>query len=288
MDSHSKAPVVYEYLDVTLYLQDYYQFRKTRHKDFSYQFWADELGMNSRSFLRLIVTGKKRITPRFVESFARLNFSSSLEESYFELLVRYSQATSSRERHECSQRMLQILRSEHSVRIVTEKKDFMSDPFLPRLLSLLCFSDVRATAQFCSRLMNVDLDQINEGLYKLLTMNLVEKVSIEGEDVWMAVSDVFHVPDSYGNFDLMKFHEKSLNEAIAAFDKPKELRRYKSLFVPLDEGNLEKFNKSLEDFIAEQLLLYNNKEGLGRYLYQINVNFYPVTERIEELAEHLD
>jgi uncharacterized protein (TIGR02147 family) len=280
MDSRPQCPRVYEYLDVTSFLQDYYKFRKTRDKGFSYESWATELELNSRSFLRLMVYGKKKISPRFIESFVQQVFVTKNEGTYFSYLVKYSQSPAGKERQLLSQKMMQILKLEHSAQIVTEKADYISDPLLPRLLSLLCFSDLRANAQRCATILKKDLAEIQEALAKLEAMKLTEKVEINSEEVWLARSDVFHVPDNYGNFDLLKFHEKSLTDAIEAFDQAPHLRRYKSLFVPMSEDSLEKFNKALEDFISEQLLQYNSKNCLGTYLYQVNFNFHPVTQKM--------
>ncbi|WP_413290799.1 TIGR02147 family protein [Bdellovibrio sp. HCB337] len=281
MDSHPKTPSVYDYLDVGSYLQDYYRLRKTRDKNFSYESWAQELELNSRSFLRLLVAGKKKISPRFMENFCRLNFATKNEESYFYYLVKYSQASSGKDRQLYSQKMMQILKHEHSAQIVSEKVDYVSDPLLVRLLSLLCFSDLRGNAARCAKILKVEMSEIEVALSKLEAMKLAEKVKVNEEDVWVALSDVFHVPDDYGSFNLMRFHEKSLQDAVAAFSQPPQLRRYKSLFVPLSEADLEKFNRALEDFIAEQLLLYNSKFCLDTYLYQVNFNFHPVTRKMD-------
>jgi uncharacterized protein (TIGR02147 family) len=281
MDSRPQSPRVYEYLDVISYLQDYYKFRKSHNKGFSYEGWAAELEMNSRSFLRLMVFGKKKISPRFIENFSKLVFVSKNEATYFGYLVKVSQCTLGKERQQYSAKMMQLLKHEHNAQVVTEKADYISDPLLPRLLSLLCFSDLKATAIGCAQLLNKELVAIEEALEKLEAMNLAQKISDANGPIWIARSDIFHVPDNYGNFDLLKFHQKSLADAIAAFDQEIHLRRYKSLFVPMSEESLEKFNKALEDFISEQLMHYNSKNCAGTYLYQVNFNFHPVTQKID-------
>lgn len=282
MDSRPQRPRVYDYIDVLSYLQSYYKFRKSNDKGFSYEAWAGELGLNSRSFLRMMVSGKKNLSQKFVEAFAHLNFSTKNEDTYFTYMVKYSQSYSAKDRQQYSQKMLELLKHEHGAQIVSENADLVSEPLLPRLLSLLCFSDLRATVAKCARILKLEPAKIEEALHKLRSMKLVEEVEADGQKVWLALSDVFHVPDNYGSFNLIKFHEKSLSDALLAFHQPKELRRYKSLFVPLDEKNLEKFNTALEDFISEQLLIHNSKNCRGRYLYQVNFNFHPFTQRMDD------
>lgn len=54
-----KKPNIFEYLDIISYLSDYYMYRKSIHSGFSYESWAAELELKSRSFLRMMVLGKK-------------------------------------------------------------------------------------------------------------------------------------------------------------------------------------------------------------------------------------
>ena len=110
MDQAPQAPSVFEYLDVVLYLQAYYSYRKTLNKKFSYKIWSDELNFNSRSFLRLILAGKKRLSPKLAESIALKNFNNPEHADYFRYLVGYSRSLSSTEKEIFGQRMIKLIR----------------------------------------------------------------------------------------------------------------------------------------------------------------------------------
>ena len=87
MKKVKEAPRVTEYIDIISYLQDYYQWRKSTNKDFSYAFWSEELGFSSRSYIRMIIMGQKKVTKKFVEAFTRSNFNTPIEEEYFLSLI---------------------------------------------------------------------------------------------------------------------------------------------------------------------------------------------------------
>ena len=79
-----KKPIVYEYLSLQLYLQNYYQYRKYENKRFSYETWLMEMGLSvNRSFIRLVVLGKKKAPASFVEAFCKQCFESKKEIEYF-------------------------------------------------------------------------------------------------------------------------------------------------------------------------------------------------------------
>src|SRR5437868_6446470 len=136
-------PDVFAYLDVLSYLQDYYAFRKSTDKDFSYEKWSDELGFNSRSFLRMIVIGKKKVTPKFIESFSEKRFSSKAETDYFEYLVKYTQSKTAKDRQAYGQKLIQLLKGYQKPDLVEDYTGFISKSLLPRLFALLSFQDVR-------------------------------------------------------------------------------------------------------------------------------------------------
>ncbi len=278
MDSHQKRlPSVFEYLDVLFYLQDYYRYRKANDRNFSYEIWSQELEFKSRSFLRMIVTGKKKITPKMIDAFSRQNFSLRSEADYFHCLVKYSQSRDPKDKQVYSAKMIQLMRSHSTEQIIEDYNDFISSPLLPRLLALLSFEDLQKTDLHIAKILNVSLSEAQLALQKLSEMGLIEQQS----DEWVAKTDAFHVPDQYGNFNLMKFHEKSLLDAIQAFEKPKELRRYKSLLLPMNETDLQEFHRLLDDFSNEQMVRFQSATYSGKRMYQANFNVYSVTESID-------
>lgn len=270
------APIVFDYLDLNFYLQAYYKYRKSNQKDFSYETWSDELGFNkSRSFLRMIVIGKKKASPLFIEAFCGLSFQSALEKEYFLCLVKYSQAGTLTDKQAYGNNLVQILKKSTTLQQI-ENTDFVSSPLLPRLLTLISFHDIEPQAPTYARLLNLPLPQVEEALSTLRSLELIESFVKDGRLQWRALSERFKVPDHKGNLNLMAFHEKSLREAIAAFDKPKSLRQYKSLLLAMSEEELELFYRNLNDFAAEQLARFTPNQFSGRRVFQVNFNSYPV------------
>jgi uncharacterized protein (TIGR02147 family) len=273
-----KDPVVFEYLDVLAYLQEYYAFRKSHDRGFSYENWSIELGFNSRSFLRMMVIGKKKVTPKFIESFCAKRFSSAQERDYFEYLVKYSQALGVKDRQAYGQKMIQIIRSQQPTHVIEDPKDFVSSPLLPRLFTLLSFEDLTPTAEVMAKLLGQSQEVVESALAILEKMNLVHRNEVEGVIVWKSLSSHFKVPDDYGSLNLFKFHETSLRDAIEAFEKPRELRRYKSLLLPMDEEGIKNFHTILDQFAAEQVARYRSETYQGKRMFQANFNIYPVAE----------
>ncbi|KYG64801.1 hypothetical protein AZI86_11390 [Bdellovibrio bacteriovorus] len=275
-ESTLKVPVVFDYLDVLAYLKAYYSFRKKNQKQFSYQTWSTELNFKSRSFLRMIVTGKKKVTPKLAESIAQNNFQTKAEKDYFHYLVKHSQSASARERDLYAQKMIELIRKQTRSEVIKDSDDFISHPILPRMLSLFSYKDFEPTATNFARVLNINIADTLVALELLQRMGLAKN---EG-DRWLSHVVTFKVPDNFGSFNLTKFHEKSLAEAMKAFELPTEVRRYKSLLLPMDTEGLKKYFELLDNFSAEQMSRFNSATCQGKRVFQANFNIYPVTETL--------
>jgi uncharacterized protein (TIGR02147 family) len=289
MDSTSNAkPKVYEYLDVGLYLRDYYQYRKAIRQGFSYEKWADELSFKSRSFLRMMVLGKKKLTPKLVESLAETLFSQKEEQEYFFCLVKYSQASGVKERHIFGQKMMQILKNHNQPSIITGDESFTSDPIYARLLSLFSYPDIEKSVSVLSQLISQGEDVTLRALDSLESWGHIKKDLGAADIRWSSSVGMFKVADNKGSKGIHKFHEKSLTEAIQAFEMPVSVRSYKSLLLPMSSEDFVVFNEMLNEFSKEQMARHNPKEYRGKRVYQVNFNIYPVTQELPELqAENI-
>lgn len=281
MDEKIKLPNVFDYLDIILFLQDYYKSRKQMKEGFSYQQWSEELGFNSRSFLRMIITGKKKVTGKFTAAFSEIAFSGKEEKDYFVHMVSYCQGPDPKTRQFSGQQMIKILSLRSTVKMVDADKRFISSTLLPRLLSLLGYRDIQGTASYYAKIMNKDLAEIQTGLEVLKEMGLADSIENNQQTVWFSLTEAFKVSDQKGDFDLMKFHEQSLMEAISAFSKPKEQRRYKSLLLQMTADELQDFNRVVDEFTQAVISKFTTKSCIGKKMYQTNFNIYPVSEVIE-------
>lgn len=276
-------PKVFDYLDAVSYLQDYHKWRKATRKDFSYESWSEELHFNSRSYIRMMTMGKAKISHKFVQAFSQLRFAQADEEEYFAYLVQYSQARNQKDKKAFGAKLIEILKKRTTQTLMAPQPDFLSNPQLPRLYTLLGFKDITPTSDHLARLMRLPESDVQFFLQKLEEMGLARRSLVEQEIHWMALHQRFKVPDDKGNLNLLKFHELSLAEAITAFDQPKNERKYKSLILPLSEEELAELSAAVDSFCTEQVARYSPAKYHTRKLFQLNLNFYNVAQNADEV-----
>ncbi|KYG64966.1 hypothetical protein AZI86_12285 [Bdellovibrio bacteriovorus] len=274
-----QKPVIFEYLDLTQYLCDYVKFRKSAQNDFSYEKWADELGFKSRSYLRMIIIGKKKATESFEEAFVRQALYSAQEIEYFHFLILYSQCKTHKERQLYGKKLVLLIHEVSGQKEVVSQFTFLSDPVLPRLLILLSFDDLARNPQGLAPLINKSSEETLNCLKELESLDLAE----HREGVWISKNKKFKVPNRYGDHAVRSFHENSLQEAMKAFDLPAELRRFRGLMLPLSQDELTELFGMLDVFANEVLLKFQSDRYEGRRLFQLNANILPITVSQEEV-----
>lgn len=272
------------------FLRDYYEHRKAHSSSFSYGLWAQELGLKSRSFLRLLLVGKRNLTQDTAEQIIQAMDFNQNESNYFRHLVGLSRSTTleSQERHSRELAKLQRKLSASSKVANTQELskadvfDFLASYQIPRLQTLLGLKDIERTPRALAKYLGLSESEVREHLQTLSRLGLAVSDAI-GQ--WRSSSEKISTSDFLGNVALQSFHRKSLEESIRAIALPKETRRFQSLVVPLTEEQFQEVHEELRDHLLQILNRFEATSGEGKKVYQLNLNLIPVTETILRKAE---
>lgn len=274
-----EAPTLKNYLSVTVYLQDLYTYRKNENSGFSYESWSSELGFKSRSFLKMIIDGQRTITVSSMEAICKSMSFSKAEAAYFSLLVHYGQARDQDEKAFYLDKIFEHQGQSREMIEVRHYNEFLSSKDLPKLLVLLSFKDIRKTAEGLSSFLRVSAEQVTLDLKKLEELNLASQDPISGE--WQSTKKSFKVPKNLGCGALENYHNQSLVEAIAAQKLASNLRRFRSILLPLAEADFEKILLDIESLVTKSVAKYDSENLAQKRLYKMNINLYPITELFE-------
>ncbi len=141
-------PNVRSYLDANQFLQDVYRYRKSAKEKFSYEIWAQEMGLTSKSYLRFAILGQRRISPELTQKVSKFLQLEGVEEEYFTLLVLYTQTEQKEQKVLLGHRLTQLLRNDQAMTEVSPSAGILSDPLKIAVRNLLSFSDIPRTADF--------------------------------------------------------------------------------------------------------------------------------------------
>lgn len=283
-----KAPCVWDYFDPVSFLRDTYQFRKDTQVGISYASWALQLNIKSRSFIRLVLIGKRALTVSVAELFAENLNLTGPEKNYFLNLVRLqrSQKLADRELHSREVARLRHRYGSPSTSTVDLSSkhyfDYFSSYKIPRLRVLLTIPELVKTPETLAELLKVKVSDCMQYLETLANLGLAETTDtmITAKSNWSATTGNLRSPDSLGNVALQSYHRQSLQESIEAIKLPADIRNYQSLLLTLSPDQYELLKQELHQTLRDVLSRYSGFSAEDQKIYQINLNLIPVTESI--------
>lgn len=279
----SQRPDARDFARMNDFLEATYQWRKSQERDFSYSSWARELGLNSRVFLKLIVTGKRSITERSLPLFLEKLQLSPAETPYFTALARLERATSARERETQLSELCRYRKIKNPSSPILDHYEFLSSPLAIRVQTTLTFEKGGWRASEIAELLSVKISEVQSCLRTLQKLSIAKE---ESEDTsvntsrWFATLKQFEIPDQWGNEALQTLHRKSLEAATQAIGLPPEERRFQVLNLFLTPEELEETNQRVIEFYNTLMERYSNTKPSGARLYQAHLSLVPVSATI--------
>lgn len=278
----NKFPDILRYASALKYLQDYYKFRKSNESDFSYEKWAQELGLNSRSSLRMLCNGQRIISESFIETFVKNNNLNSKELDYFTLLANYQNTKSNILKKAFLDKISENNELLNPPLEIKERLQFLSSPVLPILQMLLAFKDFKATETNLKKRLNIDAKILNPALELLSDMGIAKSEFYENEKEAVWVSKVKHYKISDTLFDeaIKLFHRNSVNEALTMMEYDSNYTKFKSLMFSLPSSQFIDLSSDIEEFCNKLKYKYGNDFIENKKIYKVNIQSYPITEDI--------
>lgn len=282
---------IMDFINPVEYLRSYYENRKSQDSGFSYGDWAAEAGIKSRSFLRLVLVGKRSLTLDVAEKLSNQLPLSSQEKKYFLQIVKMQRATQHSTKERLTNEALKLrrrfaLKTHDFIELQkTQIFDFLSSYKMPRLQVLLSTLKSKKTAIHMAELLNSKPQELEAQLQTLKDLGLAQKS--ENQE-WYSTNKAINLKDSLGHIALQSFHRKSLEEAIAAIEMPVETRRYQSLVLALTEKEFAELFSEMRTKLEEIMALQNerleaeneNPTFEAKKIYQLNLNLIPVSRPI--------
>ncbi len=276
MNDTPTKPNIFDHIDIGTYLEAHYKFRKRTTKGFSYESWANQLNIKSRSLLRMMVTGKRAVTVNFAQTIASSLELTSQEKKYYDLLADYSRAENNEQKNMLWKKMVILMEHQQQAAPISSA-DFLSSHLLPKIQTLLGFEDLLKTSENIAEILGASVAQVNECLIQLQKLELIECTN-ENPPRWSTDVKRFKVPDAIQNASLKNYYVKAFQDSIEAIALPPTTRKFRSLLIPLSEKEYAEVLEKLEDAYREILHQYKAETLEDRRLYQLNTSLFPLSK----------
>lgn len=286
-----QAPDISTYMDYRKYLADFYAYKREQTKKdlrpYSYQMFSAAANIKSPQYLRLIIEGKRNLSDDMVVKFAKALSLNKEQSDELRQLVQYTQATDPAERNRF---LKDLMEKRVSQKIKSGEIDSKTFEKIPGWVTWILYSmvDQKGVTFEPSQLKQLlgekaTLEEIQESLNKLLEAGELKRDEVTGE--------VKKARPLMGNADnipvalVRKLQAELLYLGMESLfqDDPLE-REFGTLTLSLTEKEFAEIKFRLRQ-MRKQLTKDNSiarKQEPGDRVYQLNIQLFPVTKKIED------
>lgn len=275
---------IFNYMEVSYYLADYYRHRKQVDKMFSYNRWAMELGFKNKTLLRLILQRKRKVSPKSAQLFCYYLKFTDIEQEYFKALIEFSNAQTATQRNAMGARLIQLQKNNFQQATVSPDSGILTDVYGPLVLTVVSSSHEPLQIEPIAKILCLNRDRVKMILEALEKAHLI----IKKEGCYKAHQNCYKIGDSFFNANLKRFYQFWLSQSIKAIDYPKEVRRFGSLQMLLNEEEFSDLLNKFADFKLSILNKFENNSTDNRKMYIFNTSLFQLMETVMETKNRED
>jgi uncharacterized protein (TIGR02147 family) len=273
----SEAPVgVYAYLDYRAFLRDHYASKKAASRAFSYRAFSKRAGVSSPNYLKLVIEGKRSLSPKMAERFAHACGLDTDGSRYFVQLVGFNQAKTSVERAQFYDRLTGFQRYRQAHKLELAHAAYYSEWFMPAIRELVAAPRFREDPDWIAEQMIpiITPTQARQALETLIELKLL----VRDEKGRLVQSDpLLSTGAETRGLHIVAFHRAMTQRAMESIDLvPKPERDISSLTLCLGREGLRKLKERLQRFRRE-LLELSALEADPEQVVQLNFQLFPLT-----------
>lgn len=270
---------IFEYIDYRKFLADYYQNKKETSRYFSYRFFSQKIGLNSPSFLKYVIDGKRNLTRQMAERFCKAIDLSVKEKLYFHNLVLFNQAKTSAEKQEHYSVLRTMSESIKELVLNTDQFDYFINWYTPVVRELVCIADFKNNYQAIASAITPHIEQseVKASIELLLRLKLIE---LKSDGSYRQTSSAVVAGSSVNSTTVRSFTRSMIEHSKRALDHfDKKTRHVSGITMGISHETYELLTAEIEAF-KERVKIIVNKDNSANRIYQMNISLFPMSEEI--------
>jgi uncharacterized protein (TIGR02147 family) len=282
-----KVLSVYQYTNFREYLRDYYDFRKSGERGYSYRAFSKAAGFSSPNFLKLLIDGQRNVSPAATEKLIvglRLNESSA---RFFRELVKFNQSKNDQVKHAHYLKMQELSPNARKRNLEENTVKYLSNWIYPLIREMVTLPDFRDDPYWIERRIrrSISHQEIIEALSFLKEKKFIRK---NPDNTWEALDNLVISSDEIQSLAIRNYHRQMLNGAMSALQElPLEQREFGAITFNLPpeavaelKHRLKKFRTEISEWTAA--LCQEQNEELSSQVVQLNFQMYELTKGVKK------
>jgi uncharacterized protein (TIGR02147 family) len=273
-------PNLFAYLDYRQYLKDYYEEKKAANPVFSYKSFANKAGFKTKSFLKMVIMGKKNLSDSSLQKVAKALKLDDKATSYFEDLVAFNQAKSLKLRNQLLEKLL-VHKVAGVGRVIQQAQyEFYAQWFHHTLREILPYYDFKGDYEKLGSLLTppISKEDARRSVDLMTRLGLIQK---REDGRYIQTDPIITTGDEVISMAVRNFHlENFLLASKALVSCPAPMRDLSCLVVRLSDAGFQLMKQEIQGFRKRLLELAESDPSFKR-VYHISFQMYPTSVEIE-------
>lgn len=278
----TEAPALLQYFDYRAYLQDHFNYRKTKNSNYSLRYFMNKGGLTSPGHLNLIINGQRNLTHKTLPKYIKaLGLKKKAEVEYFQNLVHYCQESQLTLKLEYFEKLMDLRKASLPLHnFESEHYEFLSQWYFAAIYVLTDFKSFQEDPHWiCQRLQfRITPEQAKKALELLKKVGLL--IYNDRQELCQANNGVT-IPDHVMDLAILKYHHSMTELAKQAIDTlPPERRELNGLSLSISEDMLPLLKQRIRQFRDDINSMSSRCEHPDQ-AYQLNIHLFALTKEGE-------
>ncbi len=275
---------LFEFIDYRKYLEHYYKEKKKSSQYFSYRYFAQKAGINSPSFLKHVIDGRRNLTTPVIEKFNNALKLNDKESVYFKHLVLFNQAKTSSEKQE----HYAVLRSmSHTVKesvLKSSQFDYFDNWYTVIVRELICLYDFKDNYKKLAKatIPSITQSEAKKAVKLLLKLKLIKR---RNDGTYIQNNQSLLVNDTITSIAIRSFTENMLDHAKSALHKfDKSERHISGVTLGISKAAYESLAAEIDAF-KDRVKSIVTQDKHSSKVYQLNISLFPSSIDVNDLQD---
>lgn len=268
---------VFSYTDYRKLVLDYFQARKAMPAGFSWREFAKECGYASPVYLKLVTEEKSNLSEVGVERVAAAIGLTGRELQYFRILVRFNQASASRDKKQAFAELRDLATKAEVTTLQADQYDYYQSWYNA------------AIRELAPSMPGATPEQLGEALFPKVSaakvrksLELLERIGllVKSESVYVQTSQSISTGSEVTSLSVRDMHRQMAELAMDSLDSvAREQRDISGLTLGLSAEAFERVVREMAEF-RRRLVAIATEDTRTDRVYRVNLQVFPVSESI--------
>lgn len=266
-----QRPSIFEYLEFRSFIRDTIEYQKFRG-DFSVRKFAKAAGLNSPSYVKMIVDGERTPSPETVRKLPAALELDKAETKYFVCLLDFHNSKTLEEQNESYLTLRKLKGFKNINPTIAAQYEIFRSWYTVAVLEALNTSWRKKSESQMAEDLNIELAELKRSLKHLEEVGLIEK---DPEGQWCPRFRAVETPHMLRSMNVRNLHREMLKKALECLEDSNENRDISGLTIALSEQSFKEIRDLVANFRKEINAIYL-KEPQATGIYQINIQLFPL------------